>query len=58
MEDLGGESIDLLNILVTLEQKYHVSIDEAATTGVSTVRDLYHLVLKSPHVPPSPADPR
>ena len=56
-EDLGGESIDLLNIVVTLEQKYGVSIDEAATGGVSTVRDLYDLVLKSPHAPMSPADP-
>jgi acyl carrier protein len=49
VEDLGGESIDLLNIVVTLEEKYGVSIDEAATGGVSTVRDLYDLVLKSPH---------
>ena len=56
-EDLGGESIDLLNILVTLEQKYGVSIDEAATIGVSTVRDLYDLVLKSPHAAMPSADP-
>ncbi len=57
MEDLGAESIDVLNVMVTLEQKYGVSIDEAALAGVSTVRDLYQLVLKSPHAANPPADP-
>ena len=28
MEDLGAESADILNIMVTLEQKYGVKIDE------------------------------
>ena len=45
VEDLGAESIDVLNVMVTLEQKYAVSIDEAAMATVSTVRDLYELVL-------------
>lgn len=58
VEDLGAQSIDLLNIVVTLEDEYRVSIDEAATAGVSTVRDLYELVSRSPNVPPSPADAR
>ena len=57
MEDLGAESIDVLNVMVTLEQKYGVSIDEAAMAGVSTVRDLYAVVLKSPHAAPAPPDP-
>ncbi len=56
LEDLGAQSIDVLNIVVTLEQEYGVSIDEAATASVSTVRDLYELVLKSPHVPRPSAD--
>ena len=54
--DLGAESIDVLNIIVTLEQKYGVSIDESAMAGVSTVRDLYQLVLKSAHAAIPPAD--
>lgn len=58
VEDLGAQSIDLLNIVVTLEQEYHVSIDEAETAGVSTVRDLYDLVLRSPNAPASSADAR
>jgi acyl carrier protein len=57
LEDLGAESIDVLNIVVTLEQKYSVSIDEAAMATVSTVRNLYDLVLKSPHAAVPPADP-
>lgn len=46
-EDLGAESIDVLNIVVTLEEKYGVSIDEADTAHLSTVRDLHQLLLKS-----------
>lgn len=56
IEDLGAESIDVLGVMVTLEEKYHVTVDEAAMAAVSTVRDLYDVVLKSPHVAP-PADP-
>ncbi len=58
VEDLGSESIDLLNITVALEQKYGVSIDEAATAGVSTVRDLYDVLLKSPHATALSGDAR
>jgi acyl carrier protein len=47
MEDLGAESMDILNVMVTLEQKYSVSIDEASMSSVSTVRDLYNLLLTS-----------
>jgi len=45
--DLGAESIDVLNIVVTLEQKYGVAIDESAMAHVATVRDLHTLVLNS-----------
>jgi len=57
MEDLGGESIDLLNVVVALEQQHDVSIDEAEMAGVSTVRDLYDVVSRSPHAAVAPADP-
>jgi acyl carrier protein len=55
-EDLAGESIDVLNIIVTLEQKYHVSVDETAVASVSTVRDLYQLLRKSPEAAVRPAE--
>ena len=57
MEDLGSESSDVLNIVVTLEQKYAVSIDEAALAAVRTVRDLYDLASKSPHAAAPATDP-
>jgi acyl carrier protein len=45
--DLGAESLDVLNLVATLEDQYAIPIDEAALAGVSTVWDLYHLLLKS-----------
>ena len=57
IEDLGAESMDVLGVMVTLEEKYGITVDEAAMATVSTVRDLYDLVLKSPHAPSPAADP-
>ena len=57
IEDLGAESIDILGIMVTLEEKYGVAVDEAAMATVSTIRDLYEVLLKSPHAPTPAADP-
>ena len=57
IEDLGAESFDVLNVVVTIEQKYGISIDETAMATVSTVRDLYDVVVKSPHAAIPPADP-
>ena len=51
IEDLGAESMDILGVMVTLEEKYGVTIDETAVAGVCTVRDLYEVVLKSPNAP-------
>ncbi len=42
--DLGGESIDMLNIIVTVQQKYRVTLHEADMVHVSTIRDLYALL--------------
>ena len=55
--DLGGESIDVLNITVTLETKYGIAIAEADLVSVSTVRDLYLLLLKHPDATTRTADP-
>jgi len=58
MQDLGAESLELLSILVTVEEKYGVKVDESAMAAVCTVRDLYDVVLTSPHEPTTAADPR
>jgi len=55
-EDLGGESIDELNVIIALEEKHGISIDEADLATVSTIRDLYHLLLKSANAA-RPKDP-
>ena len=47
VEDLGAESADILNIMVTLEEEYGVRIDEAEMTNVATVRDLHQLLVKT-----------
>jgi acyl carrier protein len=57
IEDLGAESVDVLGLMVTLEEKHGVAIDEAAMATVATVRDLYEVVLKSSHAPIPAADP-
>jgi acyl carrier protein len=57
VEDLGAESADILNIMVTLEQKYGVKIDETEMTAVATVRDLYHLLMRMTHAATPGSDP-
>jgi acyl carrier protein len=46
IEDLGAESADILNIMVTVEQKLGVRIDEKEMTEVATARDLHRLLSK------------
>ncbi len=57
VEDLGAESADILNIMVTLEQKYGVHIDEAEMTNAATVRDLHRLLTRLPHATNPGSDP-
>jgi acyl carrier protein len=49
VEDLGAESMDLLNVVLTIEREFGVTLDESALAGVSTVRDLHRAVLARPH---------
>jgi acyl carrier protein len=44
LEDLGAESADIVNIIATVEDKYHISLEEADISRVRTVRDLYDLI--------------
>jgi acyl carrier protein len=43
-EDLGAESADMLNIVVTVEEKYGIAIDEVTVPSIRTVADLFELV--------------
>jgi acyl carrier protein len=56
IEDLGAESMDVLGVIVALEEKHGIAIDETAAAGVRTVRDLYDVVLKSQHAAAADTD--
>ena len=43
-EDLGAESADMLNIVVTMEEKFKIQIDEADVPSIRTVSDLHEVV--------------
>ena len=44
IEELGAESIDLVNILAALADRYGINLDETELAGVDTVADLHQLV--------------
>ena len=46
MQDLAAESADILNIVLAIEDKYRISIDEAELSDVGSTTDLYALVKK------------
>jgi len=44
--DLGVESIDILNLVRTTEEKFQVSITDDEISSLQTVRDLHAIVLR------------
>ena len=46
-EDLGAESADMLNLVVTVEEKYCITIDEECVPSIRTVADLHELVRRT-----------
>lgn len=44
VEDLGAESTDVVNIIATLEERYHVHITETEVARIRTVADLFRTV--------------
>jgi acyl carrier protein len=44
LHDLGAESMDIVNIVATLEEKYAINIDETSLAAVQTVAELHQLV--------------
>lgn len=43
-EDLGADSLDLVEFVMSLEEAFGVSIDESELDGVETVGQAYELV--------------
>jgi len=46
LHDLAAESIDIINIIATIEEKYDIFIDETTLSNVGTVAELHQLVEK------------
>ena len=44
--DLGVESIDVLNLVRALEEKFHVSLSDDEVAGLQTVRDLHVIIAR------------
>jgi|GEM_PF-592121 len=44
VEDLGAESLDVVNLIVRLEERYRITIDETELPAIRTVSDLYERV--------------
>ncbi len=44
VEQLGAVSADIVNIIVAIEEKYDIEVEESALGDIATVADLFHLV--------------
>ncbi len=46
MEDLGSESIDIVHIIQSAEDKYGISFNEADIPDIFSVKDLFDYIYK------------
>lgn len=46
LEDLGAESVDLVNIVARVEDRYDITIDEEELPDIVTVADLHACVAR------------
>lgn len=44
IEDLGAESLDVVNIIAAVEDRYRIRIEETELPDIQTVGDLFALV--------------
>ncbi len=44
--NLGADSVDLVNIAATAEEKYQIEISETDLVSIKTAADLHQLVLR------------
>ena len=43
-EDLDADSLDLVELVMALEEKFDITVDESELEGVETVEQAFHLV--------------
>src|SRR5688572_25596388 len=53
-DDLGTDSLDLVEIIVEAEDRLEVSIPDEQAAALRTVGDLVDLVERNPHAEPGP----
>ena len=46
VKDLGADSLDVVELLISLEDDYGISIPEEDIAGVKTVRDIVDMIEK------------
>ena len=46
VEDLSAASVDIVNIVATLEEKYAIEISEQALANLATVQDLHTIAAR------------
>ena len=47
IKDLGADSLDVVELLISLEDDYGISIPEEDIAGVKTVKDIVDMIEKS-----------
>jgi len=58
IRDLSLDSFDIINIITSLEERYHIEIPVRDVWGINTVQDaIYYLEAKGCKEPPEDAEP-
>lgn len=47
LEDLGADSLDIVELIMALEEDFNLDIDESKDSSVKTVEDLIRVVKES-----------
>lgn len=46
MDDLGGDSLDLAELIMTVEEEFDVTVDDEAASSLRTVRQVVDFIEK------------
>lgn len=46
VDDLGADSLDIVQMLISMEKEFEVSFDDDEITGIKTVKDAIALIEK------------
>lgn len=46
-DDLGADSLDAIEVIMSLEEEFNISIDDDAAQGITTVKDIVDYIEKN-----------